>query len=341
MSYRLLGRTGVYVSPLTLGAMNFGVRANADHDDCIRIIHTALDAGINVIDTADVYSHGESEVIVGKALAGRREDVILATKFHGAMGKEINHKGNSRRWIIAEVEHSLKRLQTDYIDLYQVHRPEPETDIDETLGALTDLVQQGKIRYFGTSTYEAHELVEAQLAAKEFGRQRPTTEQAPYSILARGIETSVLPVAQKYNIGVLVWSPLAGGWLSGRHQPGVQAEASIRIAQNAARHDPERPENIAKREAAEKIFVVAQEAGMSVIDLSLAFVLSHPGVTSVIIGPRTLEQLTSQLSAGELTLSDDILDRIDEIVAPGVNLNAADGGYRPPSITNPRTRRRG
>src|SRR5689334_16598672 len=218
MEFRPLGRTGVQVSPLCLGTMLFGAWGNPDHDDSIRIIHRALDAGINFVDTADVYAAGESEEIVGRALEGRRDDIVLATKFHGSMGDDPNRKGSSRRWIVREVEDSLRRLRTDWIDLYQVHRPEPDTDVDETLGALTDLVRAGKIRYFGSSTFPAHAIVEAQWVAERRGRERFVTKQPPYSILVRGIEGDVLPVCQQYGIGVLTWSPLAGGWLSGKYR---------------------------------------------------------------------------------------------------------------------------
>ena len=222
MDYRTLGRTGVAVSPLCLGAMMFGDWGNTDHDESVRIIHRALDAGINFIDTADVYSRGESETIVAKALAGgRRDNVVLATKVHGTMGDDPNEFGNSRRWIIREVEASLKRLNTDWIDLYQIHRPEHvTTDIDETLGALTDLIRQGKVRYIGSSTFPASQIVEAQWVARERGRERFVCEQPPYSILARGIEADVLPTCLEHDMGVIPWSPLAGGWLSGKWRKG-------------------------------------------------------------------------------------------------------------------------
>lgn len=339
--YRLFGRTGVRISPLTLGAMNFGAWGNPDHEDCIRIIHRALDEGINAIDTADVYSAGESEEIVGKALAGgRRDDVFLATKFHGQVGDNPHHRGNSRRWIFKAVENSLRRLRTDWIDLYQVHRPEPETDFDETLGALTDLVHQGKIRYIGTSTFEPSAIVEGQWIAQRRGRERVVSEQPPYSILARGVEREVLPVAQRYGLAVIPWSPLAGGWLSGQYHAGIDAPISRRVARLPERFDPTLPANVAKLAAVEKLTALADEAGLSLIHLAIAFVLEHPAVTSAIIGPRTLAHLESQLGAAKVTLTRDVLDRIDEIVPPGTTLNPADAGYKPPSLTDPARRRR-
>jgi aryl-alcohol dehydrogenase-like predicted oxidoreductase len=339
--WRSLGTTGVQVSPLTLGAMMFGAWGNTDHDESVRIIHRALDAGINVIDTADVYARGESEEIVGRALKGRRDDVVLATKFHGAMSDDDpNQGGNSRRWIVREVENSLRRLQTDHIDLYQVHRPRPEIDVDETLGALTDLVRQGKIRYIGTSTFLPSQIVEAQWVAEKRHRERPVTEQPPYSILAREVERDVLPTAQKYGLGILPWSPLAGGWLSGRHRKGEQAPVSSRQQRQPARHDPSLPENRRKLEAVHALQDLADQAGISLIHLALGFVLEHPAVSSAIIGPRTMEQLESQLGVEKVTLSQDVLDRIDEIVPPGTTLNEADRGYAPPSLVDP-VRRRG
>ncbi len=341
MQYRPFGRTGVQVSPLTLGAMNFGSWANPDHDDGIQIVHRALDAGINVIDTADVYSRGESEVVVGKALAGgRRDGVVLATKFHNPMGDDPNQRGNSRRWIVREVEHSLRRLQTDWIDLYQVHRPDPQTDFDETLGALSDLVRQGKIRYFGTSTFPAAEIVEGQWLAERRGRERVVSEQPPYSMLVRGIERDVLPVARRYGMAVIPWGPLAGGWLSGRYHKGLTEPISKRIARLPARFDPTLPPNVAKLDAVEKLGALAAEAGLSLIHLALAFVLEHPAITSVIIGPRTMEHLESQLDAPKVTLPTDVLDRIDQIVPPGTTLNPADAGYLPPELADPTLRRR-
>ena len=340
MEYRTLGRTGVEVSPLCLGAMMFGAWGNPDHDESIRIVHRALDAGINFVDTADVYSQGESEEIVGKALQGRRDQVVLATKFHGRMGEGPNRSGNSRRWIVQEVEASLRRLKTDWIDLYQVHRPEPGTDVDETLGALSDLVHQGKIRYLGSSTFPAHEIVEAQWVAERRGRERFVCEQPPYSLLVRGIDADVLPVCERYGMGVIPWSPLAGGWLSGRWRKGQEAPGSTRAQRIPARYDLSRPENQAKLEAADALARLAEDAGLSLIHLALAFVIRHPAVTAAIVGPRTMEQLESQLGAVDVHLDDAILDRIDEIVPPGHNFSRADAGWTPPALEHAALRRR-
>jgi len=342
VEYRTLGTTGVKVSPLCLGAMMFGAWGNTDHDDSVRIIHQALDAGINFIDTADVYSAGESEEIVGKALAGgRRDNVVLATKFHARMGSDPNQQGNSRRWIMQEIDASLRRLQTDWIDLYQVHRPLPEEcDVDETLGALTDLVHAGKIRYLGSSTFPAHLIVEAQWVAERRARERFVCEQPPYSLLVRGIEADVLPVCRRYGMGVIPWSPLAGGWLSGRYRKGKETPTSLRAERIPGRYDMSLSENQRKLEAADRLAQLAEEAGMTLIELALAFVLQHPAVTAAIIGPRTMEQLESQLAAPEIRLDASLLDRIDEIVPPGTNLNAADAGWEPPSLLLPSLRRR-
>jgi len=329
------------VSPLCLGTMMFGAWGNTDHAESVRIIHRALDAGINFVDTADVYAAGESEEIVGKALAGgRRDDVVLATKFHGSMGDDPNHRGNSRRWILRAVEDSLRRLGTDWIDLYQVHRLDAGTDLDETLGALTDLVRAGKIRYLGSSTFQAHTIVEAQWTAERRGRERFVCEQPPYSLLVRGIEADVLPVCQQYGLGVIPWSPLAGGWLSGRYRKRADAPTSRRAERLPERFDLSRPENQRKLDAADALASLAEEAGLTLIDLALAFVLRHPGVTAAIIGPRTMEQLEGQLGAPDVVLDAELLDRIDELVPPGTNLNPADAGYVPPALALPALRRR-
>jgi aryl-alcohol dehydrogenase-like predicted oxidoreductase len=340
MEMRELGRTGVQVSPLCLGAMMFGAWGNPDHDDSIKVIHHALDAGINFIDTADVYARGESEEIVGKALKGRRDSVVLATKVHGTMhDTDPNMQGNSRRWIIQEVEHSLRRLQTDWIDLYQIHRWDPETDHDETLGALTDLQRAGKIRYLGSSTYPPSAIVEAQWVAEKRGLARFVCEQPPYSILARGIETEVLPTCQQHGMGVIPWSPLAGGWLSGKYRKGSEMTGH-RAARMPARYDLSLPGNQAKLDAVEQLAQLADQAGISLIHLALAFVIRHPTVTAAIVGPRTLEQLDGQLGAVDVWLSAEILDAIDEIVPPGTTLNAADAGWRPPWLDDAAARRR-
>jgi aryl-alcohol dehydrogenase-like predicted oxidoreductase len=340
MRMRVLGSTGVQVSPLCLGAMMFGSWGNPDHEESAAIIGRALDAGINFIDTADVYSGGESEEIVGKALAGRRDHIVLATKAHGPMGDDVNERGNSRRWLVRECENSLRRLGTDYIDLYQIHRPDPATGIDETLGALTDLIRAGKIRYAGSSTFPASQIVEAQWTAERRGRERFVCEQPPYSILVRGAEAEVLPVCQRYGMGVIGWSPLAGGWLSGRYRKDTDVPTSRRAERIPLRYDMSLPSNQAKLEAADRLAVLAGEAGLSLIHLALAFAINHPAVTSAIIGPRTMEHLDSQLGAADVVLTAEILDRIDEIVPPGTTLNAPDRGYEPPSLTDPALRRR-
>ncbi len=341
MDMRVLGTTGVKVSPLCLGAMMFGAWGNPDHDESVRVIRRALDGGINFIDTADVYSAGESEEIVGKALAGiDRDGIILATKAHASMGEDANSSGNSRRWILRECENSLRRLGTDYIDLYQIHRPDPSADVDETLSALTDLIRAGKIRYAGSSTFPPSQIVEAQWVAQRRGRERFVCEQPPYSILVRGIEAEMLPVCQQYGLGVIPWSPLAGGWLSGRYRKGVDLPVSGRAQRLPERFDLSLPGNRAKLEAAEQLAVLAEEAGLSLIHLALAFVIRHPAVTAAIIGPRTMQHLDEQLGAADVTLDTAVLDRIDEIVPPGTNLNQADRGYYPPALTTPSLRRR-
>jgi aryl-alcohol dehydrogenase-like predicted oxidoreductase len=342
MEHRTLGRTGVSVSKLCLGAMMFGAWGNTDHDDSVRIIHAALDAGITFIDTADVYSQGESETIVGKALSGgRRDGVVLATKVWGQMDDDPNHRGGSRRWIMEEVEHSLRRLGTDYIDLYQIHRPTPETDLEETLGALSDLVTQGKVRYIGHSTYPPSLIAEAQWLARDRRLHRFVSEQPPYSMLARGIEAEVLPTCAQYGLGVIPWSPLSGGWLSGKYRKDADVPTPTSKARQrlVARYDMSLPANQRKLDAADALGRLADEAGMSLIEMAIAFVINHPAVTAAIIGPRTMEQLESQLPAADRTLDAALLDRIDEIVAPGTNINPADGGWASPGL-EPAARRR-
>ena len=341
MELRPLGRTGVSVSKLCLGTMMFGEWGTKDHAESIKIIHRALDAGINVVDTADVYSQGESEVIVGEALRGRRDDVVLATKFFMPVDDDPNHRGASRRWILQGVENSLRRLGTDHIDLYQIHRYDPAVDLDETLGALTDLVRSGKVRYLGHSTFPGSAIVDAQWIARDRGRQRFVTEQPPYSILTRNIENDVLPVCQRHGMGVLPYSPLAGGWLSGRYRKDAEDSGPMSVARQrlANRFDMSLPENQRKRDAAEQLAELADQAGLTLIELAIAFVLRHPAVTAPIIGPRTMEHLESQLTAADVVLTDDVLDRIDQIVPPGVTLNPADNGWVNPSL-QPAARRR-
>ncbi|MCW2876210.1 MAG: putative aldo/keto reductase [Sphaerisporangium sp.] len=341
MRYRILGGTGIEVSVHCLGTMMFGAVGNTDHDDCVRIVHAALDQGINFVDTADMYSAGESEEIVGKALRGRRDDVVLATKVHFRMGEGLNRSGNSRRWILKEVEESLKRLRTDWIDLYQIHRPDHTTDIEETLSVLSDLVRQGKIRAFGCSTFPAEDIVEAHHVAERRGLQRFRTEQPPYSLLARGIEASVLPVCQRYGMGVLTWSPLASGFLSGRYRKGRPIDLSTgRASLTPARFDPSIPENATKLEIVEELVELATSIGCSLPELAVAFTVAHPGVTSVITGPRTMKQLEELLKGASLTLDDATLDRIDEIVPPGTNVYSPDGAWRPPVLADSTRRRR-
>ena len=341
MEHRHLGRTGVSVSKFCLGAMMFGAWGNPDHDESIRIIHAALDAGINFIDTADVYARGESEEIVGKALAGgRRDDVILATKFHGAMADDDpNQQGNSRRWIIRAVEDSLRRLGTDWIDLYQVHRPRTDTDIEETLGALSDLVHQGKVRYIGSSTFPASQIVEAQWVARDRHLQRFVTEQPPYSMLVRAAEADVLPTCLRHRMAVMSYSPLTGGWLSGRWRKDTGQQSSSRADRLPERFDLSQPANQRKLDAVEDLAQLAEQTGITLIQLAIAFVLNHPAITAALIGPRTMEQLEGQLAAADVVLDEAVLDRIDEIVPPGTTINPADNSFDNPAL-EPAARRR-
>ncbi|GAB2849196.1 aldo/keto reductase [Actinoallomurus bryophytorum] len=334
MKYRTLGRTGIKVSPYCLGAMMFGAAGNRDHDDSTRIIHKALDAGINFVDTADAYSRGESEEIVGKALKGRRDKVVLATKAHLPMGDDPNQQGNSRRWLVRALDDSLRRLRTDHVDLFQVHRPAPDTDVEETLSALTDLVRAGKVRAIGASTFPASEIVEAQWAAERRGLERFRTEQPPYSILNRGIEREVLPVCERYGMGTLVWSPLAQGLLTGRYRKGQQTDG--RRASFGYKHLADER----RLDAVEQLIPVAQDAGMPLTHLAMAFAIAHPGVTSAIIGPRTMDHLDDLLAGAETTLNDEVLDRIDAIVPPGTDIGMLDMAYNPPPIGQARLRRR-
>jgi aryl-alcohol dehydrogenase-like predicted oxidoreductase len=339
MQYRTLGSTGVQVSSLVLGAMNFGAIGRTTQDEATAIVGAALDAGINLIDTADMYSNGESEEMVGKAIAGRRDDIVLATKAALPMGDERNHQGSSRRWLVTELDNSLRRLGVDHVDLYQVHRWDPRTSDEETLSALTDLQRAGKIRYFGSSTFPAYRIVQAQWAARDLRLSRYATEQPSYSILQRGVETDVLPVTEEYGLGVLAWSPLASGWLSGAVRAG-QPVTTHRSAMRPQRFDTAIPANRARMDAVEQLAKVADEAGLTLIQLALAFVTAHPAMTSAIIGPRTLDHLHSQLAAADTVLSPDLLDAIDAIVAPGTDLAPDEKHDTPPALLDPALRRR-
>lgn len=334
---RVLGRTGIHVSRFGLGTMVLGAWGNTDRAACRRIINSALDAGINLVDTADMYADGENEEIVGNAIAGRRDDIILCTKFHHPVGDhgDPNRRGNSRRWIVQAVEDSLTRLGVDHIDLYQAHRPDPDTDIAETIGALDDLVTAGKIRAWGTSTFPAEDLVAAQWTAERRGTTGPHTEQPPYSILTRGIERDVLPTARRFGMGVLVWSPLAGGWLTGKYGSGAPPKGS-RADTNPDHFDGG---NQSKLAAVERLRTIGAEAGVSLLHMALAWTVEHPAVTSALIGPRTEEQLADLLGAADVTLDPDVLDAIDSVVPPGVDLNPADRGWTPPGLARQQRRR--
>ena len=335
-----LGRTGIQVGRFGLGTMVLGAWGNTDHAECARIVNAAIDAGLNLVDTADVYAFGESEEIVGTAIAGRRDDVVLATKFHNGMpgpdgSFDPNHRGNSRRWIRRAVEGSLRRLGTDRIDLYQVHRPDPATDITETIDTLSDLVREGKILAWGTSTFPAEDLVEACWAAERRGVAGPHTEQPPYSILTRGIERDVLPTCGRHDIGVIVWSPLAGGWLTGKYQSG-NAPAGSRADTNPDHFDGD---NAAKHASVDRLAAIAGDAGLTLTQLALAWVVEHPDVDVALIGPRTEAQLADLLTAADVHLDAATLDAIDAVVAPGTDLNPADKGWTPPALATTYRRR--
>jgi aryl-alcohol dehydrogenase-like predicted oxidoreductase len=330
MEYATLGGTGMRVSRLCLGCMMFGAWGNPDRDECNRMVRTAVDAGINFLDTANVYSAGESEEIVGAALRSlglNRDDLVIATKFHAAMGEGPNDHGNHRKHIFRAIEDSLRRLGTDYVDLYQAHRPDPATDVDETLGALTDLVRQGKVRYIGSSTFPASAMVEAQWAAERRHTERFVSEQPPYSILVREVEKEVLPTARRHRIGVIVWSPLAGGWLAGGYRKGHPLPQTGRASRIPDRFDPSLAGNQLKLDVVERLVPLAEAEGISLAQLGVAWTLVHPAVTSSIIGPRTLPQLEGLLGATGISLSPETLDAIDKIVPPGVTLNPADLGF--------------
>ena len=342
MKYRPLGRTGVTVSEYCLGAMMYGAMGNTDHADCIRQIHASLDAGINFIDTADVYSAGESEEIVGKAIQDRRENVVLATKFYAPMGEDVNQLGASRRWIMQEVENSLRRLNTNYIDLYQVHRFPEGVDISETLSAFTDLQRQGKIRYAGSSEWPVDRIIEAQWASERQNLTPYRCEQTQYNLFTRRIEREVLPACERYGMGVILWSPLAGGWLTGRYRKAADFTEETRLMRFSARWggmDPESALNQHKMALVEELAKIADNAGVSLTHLAVAWTLEHPAVTSTIIGPRTHEQLDDLLACADLVLDEDALDAIDALLPPGTNINPTDPSSEPSGMAKDKRRR--
>ncbi|MFG1991667.1 aldo/keto reductase [Actinoplanes sp. NPDC048988] len=332
MRYRTLGRTGIKVSPYGLGALMFATRVgNPDPEDSIRVIHKALDAGINLIDTSDAY--GDSEEVVGRALKGRRDAVVLATKFGRPAGTDPNQQGGSRRWIMTAVESSLRRLQTDHLDLYQVHKLDPDTDIEETLSALTDLIRAGKVRAIGSSNTPAVDIADAHWLSERRGLERFRTEQLPYSILNRGAENDVLPAAQRYGLGTLVWGPLGQGMLTGRVRKGRPNDLS-RARYFKHLNDERRVDVV------EQLVPLAGEAGLPLAHLAMAFTIAHPGVTSTLLGARTVEQLDDLLNGLGVALTDDILERIDAIVPPGTDVTRLDQAYVPPAVLDPNLRRR-
>jgi len=330
VQYRTLGRTGINVSPYALGTLMFATSMGNDPGDSARIIHKAIDAGVNVVDTADAY--GDSEEVVGKALEGRRDDVVLATKFSRPTGRDPNHQGASRRWIVTAVENSLRRLRTDHIDLYQLHRPDPGTDIEETLAALTDLIRSGKVRAIGASNTPAADMVEARWVAERRGLARFHTEQLAYSLLNRGVEREVLPIAQRFGVGTLVWGPLGQGLLTGR----VRGDHNDLSRAGRIRHLTDER----RLDVVEQLVPLAADAGLPMTHLAMAFTIAHPGITCALLGARTEAQLDDLLAVLEVTLSYDLLDRIDEIVPPGTDVGALDQAYQPPALEDPGLRRR-
>ena len=349
MQYHRLGDTGVQVSRFALGAMSFGALGNTDHDDCVRIVHAALDAGVNFVDTADVYSSGESEAIVGKALAGRRDDVVLVSKCFWPMGTDRNQQGGSRRWIVRAVEASLTRLGTDRLDVYFLHKPDPGTALDESLGAMSDLVHQGKVVSVGISTFPGSWITETQWVAERSHLVRPRVEQPPYSIFSRSVERDVLPAVERFGMGAMVWGPLDNGWLTGKYRdggaPGGAAVPGIsraeRWARTAVQFDAARAPVQRKFALVEALADVARAAGISLAHLALAFCAEHPAVSSVILGPRTMEQLDDLLGAADLRLDPATLDAIDALVPPGEDVDPTYAqGWTPPWLVDPSLRRR-
>jgi aryl-alcohol dehydrogenase (NADP+) len=344
MQRTMLGRTGVSVGRLGLGTAQFGAWSGTTRSESVRVIHAALDAGIDLIDTADAYSAGEAERIVGSALAGRRDDVILATKFSRPVGEErLNRWGGSRRWVMQAVEDSLRRLRTDWIDLYQIHWFNEDADLDETLGALSDLVHQGKVRMVGSSVFPAERIVEAQWVARERGHVRVVTEQMPYSVFDRGAEIARLPTCRRHGVSVITHQSLNGGWLTGKYRRGEVPEGSRadRWPHGRERFDFGRPGPAAKLELLDPLAELAAEAGLTLAQLALAFVLEHPAVDVALVGAKTIEQLEELLPAGDAQLDPAILDRIDELVPPGRCLDPADHevAYVMPALERAQRRR--
>jgi aryl-alcohol dehydrogenase-like predicted oxidoreductase len=332
MQYRTLGRTGIKVSPYALGTLMFATSiGNPDPADSARILHKALEHGINFVDTADAY--GDSEDIVGRALEGHRDDVVLATKFGRPAGQDPNHQGASRRWIVTAVENSLRRLRTDHLDLYQLHRPDPGTDVEETLAALDDLLRSGKVRAIGASQTPASGIVEAQWVAARRGLTGFHTEQAAYSLLNRGVEREILPATQRFGMGTLVWGPLGQGLLTGRVRRGERND--LRRAGLVRHLTDER-----RLDVVEQLVPLAEEAGLPMTHLAMAFTITHPGVTSALLGVRTMQHLDDLLAGLDVTLTDDVLDRIDQIIPPGTDVGTLDQAYQPPAVEQPTLRRR-
>jgi aryl-alcohol dehydrogenase-like predicted oxidoreductase len=349
VEYRQLGDTDVRVSEYGLGTWMFGWEGNRNAGECTAMVHAALDAGINLIDTADAYSSGEAETIVGAAIAGRRTEIVLASKVGYPIAGQEGSGGLSRQWIMRGVEGSLRRLRTDHVDVYFLHRPDPSTPLEESLAALDDLVRSGKARLAGCSTFPAWEIAEGRCITSAGGLTPLRCEQPPYSIFVRSAERDVFPVARRYGMGIMAWSPLAGGWLTGKYRDGATPAGSR--AARGREFDPENPRlverydlaatsNRAKTRAVDRLADLAAEAGLRLTGLALAFAASHPAVSSVLIGPRTLPQLEELLALTGSALDDSVLDRIDEIVPPGTVLNDADRGWDPPWMA-PAERRRG
>jgi aryl-alcohol dehydrogenase (NADP+) len=345
MQYRPIGASGVQASKFALGAMSLGAFGTHDRSECTTIVQRAVDAGINVIDTADIYSDGESEVIVGSALGRRRSEVLVASKCFWPMSdRDPNARGGSRRWILAACDDTLARLGTDYLDIYYLHKPDPATDLDESLGAMSDLVHQGKVRMVGLSTFPADSIVEAAWTATRRSHVMPRVEQPPYSILNRHIERDVLPACDRHGLGVMVWGPLNRGYLTGKYSRDAAPPAGSRFTRSAASRrafDPSRPDVSRKLEIVDTLGGLAAEAGIPLTHLALAFAVEHPAVTCAIIGPRTCEQLEALLPALDVQLDGDVLDRIDELVAPGTDVDPiTDAGWTPPWLAHTQPRRR-